>query len=322
MNFNGLDLNSLVVLDALLDEKKIIGAARRLSTSQSAISGMLAKLRVHFNDQLVVPTGRTITVTPLGQDLQEPVRELLLRIQATVAHRPTLDIAIEKRTFRISASAYTVELLLALLVCRLQKIAPFISLALRPQTQNVQQFLRNGEIDLSIIPTELINPELPHEPLFEDTFSCVVWEGNMAVGESLGLETFLHSGHAVARLGHPNSPSVVEGHLDALGLIRRTCITTYDSTSLIPMVVDTQLIAVMQTRLALNTQMSMPIRVLAPPVPLPMLRMSMQWHRSQTNDPGHRWLREQFVNVAEELGLSSRPAVGIPMASSRSPDIS
>jgi len=119
MRFNGLDLNLLVVLDALLDEKKIIGAARRLSTSQSAVSGMQAKLRVHFGDQLLVPTGRTMTVTPLGQDLQEPVRALLLRIQATVAHRPTLDIATEKRTFRITVSDYAVQLILAPLMHRL-----------------------------------------------------------------------------------------------------------------------------------------------------------------------------------------------------------
>lgn len=309
MRFNGLDLNLLVVLDALLDEKKIIGAARRLSTSQSAVSGMLAKLRVHFGDQLLVPTGRTMTVTPLGQDLQEPVRALLLRIQATVAHRPTLDIATEKRTFRITVSDYAVQLILAPLMHRLQAVAPSISLELRPQIENVHQFLRNGETDLSIMPADFIDPEQPHEQLFEDTFSCVVWNGNTAVGESLDLDTFLRSGHAVVRLGQPSVPSLAESHLDALGLARRTCITTHDFTSLIPMVVNTQIIAITQTRLALDTQARLPIRVLAPPVPLPALRMSMQWHRYQTNDPSHRWLREQLVEVARQLDL---PGQSVP----------
>jgi LysR family nod box-dependent transcriptional activator len=303
MRFNGLDLNLLVVLDALLDEKKIIGAARRLSTSQSAISGMLAKLRVHFGDQLLVPTGRSMTVTPLGLDLQEPVRALLLRIQATVAHRPTFDMATEKRTFRITVSDYAVQLMIVPLMHRLQAVAPFISLELRPQIENVHQFLRNGETDLSIMPAEFIDPGQPHAPLFEETFSCVVWEGNTAVGATLDLDTFLQCGHAVVRLGQPSVPSLAESHLDALGLARRTCITTPDFTSLIPMVVNTQMIAVTQTRLALETQARLPIRVLAPPVPLPALRMSMQWHRYQTDDPSHRWLREQLLDVARELGL-------------------
>jgi LysR family nod box-dependent transcriptional activator len=303
MRFNGLDLNLLVVLDALLDEKKIIGAARRLSTSQSAISGMLAKLRVHFGDQLLVPTGRSMTVTPLGLDLQEPVRALLLRIQATVAHQPTFDMATEKRTFRITVSDYAVQLMIVPLMHRLQAVAPFISLELRPQIENVHQFLRNGETDLSIMPAEFIDPGQPHAPLFEETFSCVVWEGNTAVGATLDLDTFLQCGHAVVRLGQPSVPSLAESHLDALGLARRTYITTPDFTSLIPMVVNTQMIAVTQTRLALETQARLPIRVLAPPVPLPALRMSMQWHRYQTDDPSHRWLREQLLDVARELGL-------------------
>ena len=307
MRFNGLDLNLLVVLDALLDEKKIIGAARRLSTSQSAISGMLAKLRVHFKDELLVPTGRTMTVTALGLELQEPVRELLLRIQATVAHRPTLDIANERRTFRLTVSDYASQLLIAPLMHRLQALAPFISLELRPQIENVHQFLRNGETDLSVMPANFIDPEQPHEELFEDTFSCVVWNGNTAVGESLDLDTFLQSGHAVVRLGQPSVPSLAESYLDDLGLTRRTCITTHDFTSLIPMIVNTQMIATTQTRLALDTQARLPIRVLAPPVPLPTLRMSMQWHRYQSDDPSHRWLREQFVEVARELGLQGQP---------------
>lgn len=137
-------------------------------------------------------------------------------------------------------------------------MAPSISLELRPQIENVHQFLRNGETDLSIMPADFIDPEQPHEQLFEDTFSCV---------------------------------------------------TTHDFTSLIPMVVNTQMIAITQTRLALDTQARLPIRVLAPPVPLPALRMSMQWHRYQTNDPSHRWLREQLVEVARQLDL---PGQSVP----------
>lgn len=85
-------------------------------------------------------------------------------------------------------------------------MAPSISLELRPQIENVHQFLRNGETDLSIMPADFIDPEQPHEQLFEDTFSCVVWNGNTAVGESLDLDTFLRSGHAVVRLGQPSVP--------------------------------------------------------------------------------------------------------------------
>ena len=308
MRSNGLDLNLLVVLDALLDEKKIIGAARRLSTSQSAISGMLAKLRAHFQDELLVPTGRTMTVTQLGLDLQAPLRELLLRIQATVAHRPTLDIATERRTFRITVSDYAVPLLIAPLMHRLQTIAPFITIELRPQIENAPQFLRNGETDLLIMPSDFVDPEQPSALLFEDSFSCVVWHGNTLVGETLDLATFLACGHAAVRLGQPSVPTVVERYFDEHPIDRRICITTHDFTSLMPIVVNTQMIAITQTRLAQENRARLPIRVMAPPLPLPPLRICMQWHRYQSTDPSHRWLREQLTEVARELGLPGQPA--------------
>ncbi|RYE81151.1 MAG: LysR family transcriptional regulator, partial [Oxalobacteraceae bacterium] len=80
MRFNRLDLNLLVALDALLDEKKTTAAAQRLNVSQSAISGMLARLRLYFDDELLVPVGRKLELTPLGRDLADPVRQLLLQI--------------------------------------------------------------------------------------------------------------------------------------------------------------------------------------------------------------------------------------------------
>jgi LysR family nod box-dependent transcriptional activator len=66
------------------------------------------------------------------------------------------------------------------------------------------------------------------------------------------------------------------------------------------MVVGTNLIATVQTRLAHDSARRLPLRVLAAPVAMPVLRMCMQWHRYQTSDPAHRWLREQLMAVAAE----------------------
>jgi LysR family nod box-dependent transcriptional activator len=80
-------------------------------------------------------------------------------------------------------------------------------------------------------------------------------------------------------------------------------------------VVGTNLIATMQTRLAKDSAQRLPIRVLAPPIAMPVLRACLQWHRYQTTDPAHRWLREQLMAVAQEgaipaqAGTHGAPAV-------------
>ena len=298
MRFNRLDLNLLVALDALLDEKKTTAAAQRLSVSQSAISGMLARLRIYFEDDLLVQVGRRMELTPLGRDLADPVRQLILQIQATVAIRPALSIATERRHFRITVSDYSVPILIAPLVRRLQALAPQITVELRPQINNTGQDLRRGETDLLIMPDEYIDPEHPHAILFEDTFSCVVWDGNTQVGETLDQDTFLRCGHVAPRLGRPGMPTLAERYLEDSNIARRIAVTTHDFTSLAPIVVGTDLIATMQTRLAYVSAARLPLRVLAPPVAVPPVRVCMQWHHYQTTDPAHRWLREQLLDVA------------------------
>jgi LysR family nod box-dependent transcriptional activator len=66
-----------------------------------------------------------------------------------------------------------------------------------------------------------------------------------------------------------------------------------------PMVVGTNLIATMQTRLAHDSARRFPIRVLAAPMDLPTLRLCMQWHNYQTTDPAHAWLRQQLIEIAQ-----------------------
>lgn len=299
MRFKGLDLNLLVALDALLGEKKTTAAAQRLSVSQSAVSGMLARLRVYFEDDLLVPVGRRMELTPLGRDLAAPVRELILQIQATVAIRPMLSIATLKRHFRITVSDYSVPILIAPLICRLQELAPLMTIELRPQIENTGESLRRGETDLLIMPDEYIDPRHPHAVLFEDSFSCVVWEGNEQVGDTLDLDTFLGCGHIAPRLGRPGAPTLADAYFEQNRIDRRIAVTTHDFTSLGPIVVGTQLIATMQTRLARDSQARLPLRVLAPPVTLPTLRVCMQWHHYHASDPAHRWLREQVLAVAQ-----------------------
>ncbi len=94
MRFNRFDLNLLVVLDALLTERNITRAGEKVFLSQSATSGALARLREYFDDPLLVQVGRKMVLTPLGESLIIPVRELLMKIQAIAVQRKRIMVAI------------------------------------------------------------------------------------------------------------------------------------------------------------------------------------------------------------------------------------
>ncbi len=103
MRLDRFDLNLLVVLDALLEERNVTRASKRLHIGQSAASAALARLREYFGDELMVPVGRGLMPTPLAQSLAEPVRDTLLRARATIARKPAFDPASAERRFMVCA---------------------------------------------------------------------------------------------------------------------------------------------------------------------------------------------------------------------------
>src|SRR6478609_1665007 len=78
-----LDLNLLVNLDALLEERNVTKAGRRLAISQPAMSQALRRLRRHFQDPLLVRNGRHYDLTALARALQDEVT-LTCRLAARV----------------------------------------------------------------------------------------------------------------------------------------------------------------------------------------------------------------------------------------------
>jgi LysR family transcriptional regulator, nod-box dependent transcriptional activator len=87
VNLVQFDLNLLVALDALLRERNVTRAGQRIGLSQPAMSGTLARLREVFHDELLVRVGRNLELTPLAQELCEPLRQCIVRIEDMMDHR-------------------------------------------------------------------------------------------------------------------------------------------------------------------------------------------------------------------------------------------
>src|SRR4051812_4555036 len=104
MRFERLDLNLLVAFDALIEDRSVSMAAKRLFLSQPALSGALNRLRDFFGDELLVPSGRQMIPTPKAEELRGPVREALMLIRSRITTPSTFDPATADRLFSLAAS--------------------------------------------------------------------------------------------------------------------------------------------------------------------------------------------------------------------------
>lgn len=299
MRFHRLDLNLLVALDILMAERSITRAAHRLNLSQSATSGVLARLREYFEDDLLVQVGRTMMLTPVAANLELPVRELLLHIQRTVELRPAFDPATSERHFRIVSSDFPATVLLAELSRRLHVSAPRVTVEMLAPHDGFLEQIDRGEVDLLIMPEKYLSPQHPSALLFEDDYSCVVWTGNTLVGEELTIDLFMALGHVSTQFGmQRQAPSFEEWFMQSAGMARRIEMTSNNFSTIPHFVIGTQRIATMHTRLAKLYAQYFPLRLLRPPLEVPPVVERMQWHKIFDKDAAHLWLRCLLQQVA------------------------
>ncbi len=308
MDLGGLDLNLLVALDAMFAERSVSRAGERLHLSQSATSGALARLREVFQDQLLVPVGRKMVLTPVAEALVEPVRDFLLQAEAILHNNPVFDPASSTRKFRILMSDYVEMVLMTAALPRIEQFAPGIRFEFVSNVEGGFDALDRGEIDLSIAPSIRLTSEHPSEALFEDEFVCVVWSGNSRVKSAISLDEYLALGHIVVRFGkHRELTTFDEWFMERFGLERRIEVVT-TAFNLVPqLLVGTSRIATLHRRLATSHQRYLPLKIMKPPFEIATLQESMQWHKSRDRDPGTVWLRSLLKSVVPHARIHEAP---------------
>jgi len=312
MRFNKLDLNLLVALDALLDERSVSRAAERVFLSQPAMSNALARLRTHYGDDLIVAVGRRMVLTERGAALQSQVRELMLQIQRVTQADERFDPATDERKFTIAASDYFSVIVLPPLLRHCAEHAPRVSIDVSPLSPKLSEELDRGEIDLLIVPDVYTFAQHPSEKLFSDEWVCVVWSGNRSIHRPLSEADYLAAQHVVKRENHNMFQPMDELVLGRKRVVRRIA-AKLPQYSLVPhAVVGTERLATVQGRLARELQVSLPIEIFPMPFDFPALVERMQWHSLRENDLGNRWLREAVLSVCRGLTRPERTARAKP----------
>jgi LysR family transcriptional regulator, nod-box dependent transcriptional activator len=301
MRYKKLDLNLLIALDAMLTDRSVAAASKRLFLSQSATSGALARLREHFEDELLVTVGRRMILTSYAESLIEPVRRLMLQIEATVGSNARFLPETATRKFKISASDYITEVLLAGLVTEVAKQAPGVILEFVASLDNPAGPLEAGEIDLLIMPDMFASPGHPSELLFEEEHVVVGWSANPALAVPLTADSFFDLGHVVVRFARSRTPTFADMQIAQLPRQRRIETIAASFTSVPRMLIGTQRVAVMHRRLARMYEKILPLSVHPLPFDFPPVREVIQSHTVRAHDEGLVWLKALLRHLAATM---------------------
>ena len=310
MNLSNVDLNLLVSLDALLDERSVTRAAAKIGISQPGMSSALARLRKLFDDPLLVRDGSGLAMTARAQMLVHPVREALTIVQQALDNRVGFDPARDSCTLTVSCSDYSLLILIGPLIRRLAIEAPGVTIEVQPRWPDPVKRLRDGATDLVIEPPEIMSGvTMPSQSLFVDRWLCCVWDGNTQVGDAMPLETYLRLGHLVYSMGAGHSTALADTHLSHLGVQRRVEFSV-ESFLLAPFLLQgTDLVTLVLERAVPLLERTVAIRLLEPPIELPLLTQTMWWSPPRTTDPSHRWLRAHISEVASAMNGPTNPSL-------------
>jgi DNA-binding transcriptional LysR family regulator len=296
-DMRGIDLNLLIVLDALLDERSVTRAAARLGYTQPTISGMLTRLRDLFEDPLFVRTQRGVLPTPRAEALASPLKQFLSDGRRLIA-RDAFDPATAELTFAISTNDYMQHALFLPFIEVLRREAPKIRLAITPPIiEGVVDALARGDVDLAVTIPEFVMSDLPSRLLYRERYVAAVrTEHPLAKSPTISLEAFCSYDHVLVS---PTGGSF-EGPTDkALARIRRRRVVRYSVPTflLVPELLQIDdMIALVPSRLLQGHGDR--LTVLKSPVNVPGFDVIAVWHPRVAKDLAHRWLRRRLSQSA------------------------
>ena len=287
-----IDLNLLVILDALLGEQHVTRAAERLHLSQPAVSHALARLRDLLGDPLLVRAGSGLVPTARALELAAPLAETLAQVQSLLAPN-TFDPASARRTFRLAMSDYGAAIILPGLIRTLRAEAPGIDLQIsHASREGMVEGLLNGDIDLAAG----VLPELPGElrstPLFEERYVCLLDRQSLPAGGVLDLPTYLSRPHVLLEMRGSGTPEI-ERTLTALRERRRVAISLPHWSVAPRFISGTDLILTVASR-ALNEVDDQSLIVVPPPFEIAPFTFVSAWHKRRGGDQALNWLNRRI----------------------------
>ncbi|GGC84576.1 LysR family transcriptional regulator [Tersicoccus solisilvae] len=301
-DLRGIDINLVVVLDAVLTERSLTRAGEAIGLTQPAVSGAVAKLRKVIGDPLLIRSGRTFELTDRARALQPIVREAVVQVDRTFTLRPAFDPATSDRRFRISASDYALSVMTAPLLEVLADEAPGTSVEFDALYQVDPVDLLRKDV---IVATSDRSLPGKHQSLFSDRFVCLVRRDHPRLQDgALSMEDLKTLPYVDVTFAD-GVPMVANNALMSAGVTPVVAMRVSDFLPVPFMIQGTDGYGFVPERVADLYGDQLGLMVARTPVPVPMLVEVVYWHPSKKDDPALRWLVGILRKTAERVEFGS-----------------
>ena len=301
LNESDLKLRDLRVLEVMLTEGSLTRAAIRLNTTQPSLSKALARLRSHFDDQLLVRDGQTMRPTPKGAGMLAPIRELLSAAKSIGnTANGCFEPASSSRKFRLFLSDVGMVLFLPGLTARLAASGAKLKLEAIPlDSHNFEARLANGEADLAVGVYAMAPQDLRRQQLYADSYLSVVRRDHPRKRHLGRIVEFRSAQHIVVTASdtghsaHRMAQDAIEGAVAAEHALLR--LPSFIAAALVA--AETDGVATLPANLAMSIKDRLQLATFQPPVKMPPIAVAQYWHARYHQDPGHRWLRQTCFDL-------------------------
>lgn len=299
MNLRSVDLNLLVVLDALLDEAHVSRAATRVGLSQPAASAALDRCRHLFGDPLLERGRGLMRLTPRAEALRLPLKAILAET-STLLDPVDTDLRSLRQTVRLVAADHPASLLAGPLHRRLAETAPGIDLVIQPWhgAQAALDALARGQTDLATSVFPKVDPSFRRHELLFETYRVVMRRGHPAAS-AFDLDAWLSYPHVLVS-GRGDTRGALDEALEALGRRRRVAVVLPIFMMVPPLLLASDLIAMMPGR-CLPPDPDGDFAVFRPPVAVDGFPLHLAWHVRRDRDPGVQHVAALVRQVFAEL---------------------
>lgn len=295
------DLNLMRAFVALYGERNVTRAAALMNISQPAMSGLLAKLRELFNDPLFVRDKRGIQPTEKSDQLFPQLQQALLALDNLVQAQTGFNPATANRKFELSVNDYFEFIVLPNLMQRLRQIAPGIQLITSPFSQTLSESgILNGQADIAF--GRIVTPpdNIVVRPALEDGLQCLVALDHPCGKRRMQQKDYERYPHVQVR-PHNNLRTGVFQQLGEKGLSRQIACTVSHFLAVPSLLIDSECIATLPTRVCQLLTKYYPVRQVAPPVALAPFPFHLAWHARHQKDAAHKWLRDIIVAICRDI---------------------
>lgn len=299
-SYETLDLNLLIVLDALLATHSTTVAARRLGKTQSTISHALERLRQALGDPLLVRVGRGLAPTPRASALAAPLRAWLQSGAELVRGGMPVEPAALRTTFTLIATDFVEAIVLPRLVPILRERAPGVTLEVGVRADAAERVVRDGEVDLFLGPFVRELDGIITQTLYEDELVVVMRRHHGLARGELTLDRYVSAAHAlVTPRGLPGG--IVDDHLTAKRRTRSVVLRTPSFATAARLAATTDLVTTLPARFARFAAETWPIVIRAVPLELPPFAIKQVYRVTRRGDQALAWLRGQLHDACAPL---------------------